>query len=148
MGGYGSGKKTSRMTTVEECLTLSIKGMAKRGMFKDGASRTVTWTLSDGSDCEIGCRYTRDERHELWLIYSVKNQMTKAWHSQHYPIVLSQQPCRFGGVQWYFLCPIEGCGGRVRSLHLPAGLRVFGCRKCYQLTYVSTQRWDKRRVTC
>jgi len=36
------------------------------------------------------------------------------------------------------------CGRRVAKLYLPRGARYFGCRHCYDLTYLSCQRSDKR----
>ncbi len=56
---------------------------------------------------------------------------------------LSTRP-NFGGVRWYLSCPFttEGkrCGKRVRKLYLPPGERRFGCRRCHNLTYESSQQ--------
>ncbi len=61
--------------------------------------------------------------------------------------------CNFGGVRWWFLCPLKRkgvrCGRRVEKLFLPSkGFvippRYFGCRQCYELTYASTQTSDRR----
>jgi len=53
----------------------------------------------------------------------------------------------FGGLRWWFCCPlrVEGrpCGRRVGKLYLPPGGRYFGCRHCHGLTYTSCQ--DSRR---
>ena len=55
--------------------------------------------------------------------------------------------CRFGGIRYWFLCPAvtDGiyCGGRVTNLFLPSGTEVFGCRRCYDLTYRSCQESHK-----
>ena len=53
----------------------------------------------------------------------------------------------FGGLRWWFCCPlrVEGrpCGRRVGKLYLPPGGRYFGCRHCYDLTYTSCQESRK-----
>jgi hypothetical protein len=53
---------------------------------------------------------------------------------------------QFGGLRWWFVCPlvVNGlpCGGRVAKLYLCG--RYFGCRRCHGLTYTSCQEHDKR----
>ena len=50
---------------------------------------------------------------------------------------------RFGGLRWWFVCPLvvngRPCNRRVAKLHLPPPARYFGCRLCYRLTYASCQ---------
>ena len=54
----------------------------------------------------------------------------------------------FGGVRWWFTCPVivgkAPCRRRVAKLHFPPGGRCFGCRSCFGLTYLSCQKADKR----
>lgn len=50
-----------------------------------------------------------------------------------------------GGIRWYFSCPIEKedgepCARRAQKLYRPLGAKLFGCRKCHDLTYESCQR--------
>jgi hypothetical protein len=52
----------------------------------------------------------------------------------------------FGGVRWWFLCPLAGCGRRVAKLYLPPGGRYFGCRRCHRLTYTSCQESGQFRA--
>jgi len=53
----------------------------------------------------------------------------------------------FGGVRWYFICPLivngRPCLRRVSKLYLPPGGLYFGCRECYGLTYTSCQESHK-----
>ena len=55
---------------------------------------------------------------------------------------------RFGGLRWWFVCPllVDGvaCRRRVGKLYLPPRARYLGCRHCHQLTYRSCQEHDKR----
>jgi hypothetical protein len=57
-------------------------------------------------------------------------------------IGLTTTPLPWGGLKWWFLCPRcwSGLGSlRRRKLYLPPGATDFGCRQCYDLTYVSSQ---------
>lgn len=49
----------------------------------------------------------------------------------------------FGGVRWWFTCPLTlsgvRCYRRVGKLCLPPGAVYFGCRHCHHLTYRSCQ---------
>jgi hypothetical protein len=64
------------------------------------------------------------------------------------PILLSSTVPNFGGVRWWFICPLieDGlaCKRRVKKLFLPPGETYFGCRACYRLTYESAQSHDAR----
>jgi len=55
---------------------------------------------------------------------------------------------RFGGVRWWFVCPLSvngvECRKRVGKLYLPPRQKYFGCRHCYDLSYQSRQEYDKR----
>jgi hypothetical protein len=57
------------------------------------------------------------------------------------------RPC-FGGLRWWFTCPLlrvrRPCNRRAGKLYLPPGGRYYGCRHCYDLTYQSCQESDKR----
>src|SRR5205823_10573823 len=59
------------------------------------------------------------------------------------PVRLETTPTQFGGRRWWFTCPlvVRGvpCCRRVGKLYLPPGARYFGCRKCHDLSYRSSQ---------
>jgi hypothetical protein len=48
----------------------------------------------------------------------------------------------WGGVRWWFACPL--CSRRVGCLYLPPEEFYFGCRRCYELTYQSSNRTRRR----
>jgi hypothetical protein len=56
---------------------------------------------------------------------------------------LTTTPLPWGGVRWWFICPLtvngRSCWRRCGKLYLPPGGRYFGCRLCYDLTYKSAQ---------
>src|SRR5262249_5593870 len=78
----------------------------------------------------------------LRLLYSIKSLSAEL----DYPVQLVTTPCRLGGVRWWFRCPLTkngvACQRRVRKLYLCG--RYFGCRRCHNLTYRSTQESDGR----
>jgi hypothetical protein len=45
----------------------------------------------------------------------------------------------YGGIRWWFVCPIDHggrpCGERAGKLYLPTNASLFGCRSCFNLTY-------------
>ena len=63
-------------------------------------------------------------------------------------ILLQNTHPNFGGLRWWFLCPLfdKGvpCSRRVRKLYRPRSAWYFGCRTCQHLTYRSIQEHDKR----
>ncbi len=65
-----------------------------------------------------------------------------------YTIRLQSTRPYFGGLHWWFICPLlrlaRPCNYRASKLYLPPGGRYYGCRHCYDLTYQSCQQSDKR----
>ena len=59
-------------------------------------------------------------------------------------VPLVHTPPYFGGLRWWFACPMPAesgrCGRRVAKLFLPPGGRQFGCRHCHGLVYTSSQQ--------
>lgn len=56
---------------------------------------------------------------------------------------LEGAPCPYGGLRWWFRCPVVGCGKRRAKLYRP-WLSWWGCRECYGLTYTSRARYSGR----
>jgi hypothetical protein len=59
------------------------------------------------------------------------------------PVELTTTSPRFGGVRWWFACPLrreEGwvCERKISKVWMPEGQRHFGCRQCHSLTYHSS----------
>jgi len=82
------------------------------------------------------------------LQYTQTNHYTKEKTEVDYRVELATTPCNFGGVRYWFICPLvvngRACQRRVAKLYLPPGGRYFGCRHCYNLTYESCKEHDKR----
>ena len=131
MGGYGSGRRSSK-PKVEECSSIDANRLNRDGCLKDGWNGTTTWSRNGKKFSSIGMRATANYLH---LGYS----------SEHYgsviqPIRIERLPCRFGGWRAYFRCE---CGKRVAKLY---GFgRLFLCRHCYGLFHFSKNEgsWDR-----
>ncbi len=140
MGGLGSGDKywLRKKTTVEESLDFSMKNFRSQ-IFPNSAGQT-TWTYSTGKKSSIGFRVNLNETGSvLTLDYRVGGT-----EDIRIPIRLQTTPMQFGGIRWWFTCPlivdVVVCSGRVGNLYLPPGAKYFGCRRCHRLAYRSSQR--------
>lgn len=116
------------------------------GVYLSGAWR---WVYHSGRECSVSYDVlTLDMTHPLVrLSYSWTQTATGQNESADYPVGLATTRPRFGGLRWWFVCPllVNGwpCNRRVGKLYLPPGSCYFGCRHCYQLTYTSCQQSRK-----
>ena len=66
-----------------------------------------------------------------------------------YRVRLVTSTPHYGGLRWWFICPLVRKDGRpprrVAKLYLPSGGKYFGSRECYGLTYLSCQESGKNR---
>jgi hypothetical protein len=150
MGGYGSGSRSRRKPTVEECRALDIARFPVTEFAHQSPWPTViSWrnyrdevTASVGYTCEPGGSGSAILRFR----YSVTRGGETTQIDEPIPVVTSQP--YFGGVRWWFICPLTfdgaACQRRVRKLYLPSGGRYFGCRTCYNLTYETVRTHDDR----
>jgi hypothetical protein len=87
--------------------------------------------------------------------------MENGWLRLHYrrneqpvdcKIRLETTRANFGGLRWWFICPLVRRDGgqprRVAKLYLPLGATYFGSREGYGLTYVSCQESRKLGGLC
>jgi hypothetical protein len=125
---------------VEQCLSLSAKGWARR----PGAG-TWRWEKPCAS---VGYSFDPTLR-VLRLHYSLERPGEQEPHAVDYSLPMVAEPTRFGGLRWWFLCPVidrgAPCHRRVGKLYLPPGALGFGCRHCHRLTYASRQ--ESRKMT-
>ena len=68
--------------------------------------------------------------------------------SMDYRVRLVTTRPNYGGLRWWFLCPVSaerGIEKRAAKLYLPPGAKVFGCREAHDLTYQSCREsWQFR----
>ena len=131
MGGYGSGRRSSK-PKVEECNSLDANQLHRDGCLKNGWNGASIWSRRGVKVSSIGMRTSADY---LYLGYS-----SERYGSVIQPVRIERVPCRFGGSRAYFRCD---CGKRVVKLY---GFgRLFLCRHCYGLFHSSKNEgfWDR-----
>ena len=155
MGGYGSGRQglASPKQTVESCLVLSAARLQRDRMIVAGRRGTgiLTWTRVRTGEKVAAAGYsvsTLDgEPPTIRLDYTWTRWGEDQGEHMEYPVGLTTTPLPWGGVRWWFVCPLVRngvpCGRRVGKLYLPPGARYFGCRHCHGLTYMSCQESHK-----
>ena len=143
MGGYGSGWQGPKKATVNDSLVLSVSDLLRKGVLVPGVwiSGSWCWTYSGKDKPHATIGYEADLRDQeiasLRLNYRVKGQPVD------YRVRLVTTKPHYGGLRWWFLCPLVRSDGgpprRVGKLYLPPGGRYFGSREGYGLTYRSCQ---------
>src|SRR5262245_46981160 len=157
MGGPGSGNhdhwwRAGKKTTVEECEALDANRWMREGILKAGVHLRGGWRWVYHGGRENSITYQVDaldpERPFVRLSYTLTHAGTEEREALAYRVALTTTSPRFGGLRWWFVCPLvvngRACGRRVGKLYLPPGGRYFGCRGCHRLTYHSAQTHDKR----
>jgi hypothetical protein len=150
MGGFGSGEKLKKKTTVEECLKLDVGRFSKTVCLVPGinSSGKLTWTNSRGEQI-LSLHYSLEPKAEDWAMFNLDTLMT----TNNNGVVIESIPLQgtipnFGGMRWWFLCPLvksgATCNRRVNKLFLLPRGEYFGCRACLNLTYESAQTHDAR----
>lgn len=144
MGGYGSGRRTGKKETVEDCLVLSAGKLQREKWLQPGlqTSGCLTWTNTVTGEKISSIGYEVNTIAPApWL--RLHYTLTRAGEAVDYRVGLTTTPLPWGGVRWAFLCPGMTCGRACRKLYLPPGGRHFACRLCYRLTYTSSQEAHK-----
>ena len=155
MGGPGSGRQGwwNKRTTVEQCLTLDANQLMRDGMLASGVclSGILTWSNTRTGERVSSIGYmVNTVAGQPWmrLIYTAQDDQ----QDLNYQVSLQTTRPYYGGLRWWLTCPIVNdrrqCNRRVAKLHLPPGGKHFGCRQCFDLTYVSCQdshKYDRIR---
>ena len=148
MGGYGSGRRwRSKKDTVEDCWDLDVNWMVREGVFDGGkwCSGAIRWSdpLTGEETSSLGYQVNTPQR---WL--RLHYRLPEQDESFDYKVQLTTTALPWGGVRWWFICPLitndYTCGRRVGKLYLGPGGRYYGCRHCNDLTYKSCQESHKR----
>jgi hypothetical protein len=156
MGGPGSGScyhwwRDNKKTVVENCLSLDANRWMREGKLKEGVYQVGSWAWTYPSGGRFVVNYevnTTDLSSPCvrlwytWVWTSIQQQ-----DSEDYSVRLTTTRPRFGGLRWWFICPLvingRACNRRVGKLYLPPQGRYFGCRHCHDLTYTSSQESRK-----
>lgn len=133
MGVYWS---WSPRKTVEQCYCLDMVVLRREGFLEPGWSGKHAWRDGTGN-----VRFSLDfaiVNKGISLSYALNGM------KMNYVISFDTTPCNYGGLRFWFLCPLSSCGKRVAKLYLPPGRLYFGCRHCHNLVYQSSREHDKR----
>ena len=141
MGRYYYDKKD----TVEGCRSVSISFLRKHGYLSEPCSMSgsIVWKNYYGEETSsIGIVVsTLDDDNYVRFQYTSTDRNTKEKTKYDYKVQLTTTPCNFGGVRYWFICPLSRngvyCGRRVAKLYKAPGANYFGCRHCYDLSYES-----------
>jgi hypothetical protein len=119
---------------LQDGLSLNLNRLAQRGFIRPGAATGplgIKWMNSYFEEEVASGVITADMRgpHEGWLRIQI-GQLDQR-------ITLVSYPRRFGGRQWYFICPFMN--RRASVLWKPPGARDFACRQRWrrQVAYAS-----------
>ncbi len=147
MGGRGSGRRYhwDARRTVESALRLDVRQLARAAdLSKPGTFLGWGWSRSGDTGSSIGISVGE---HVLTLSYTYRRGEGEAENVRQ-AVPLTWTPCNYGGRRPWLRCPgvVNGryCGRRVAILYL-AG-RYFLCRRCYGLTYASSQESREDRA--
>lgn len=137
----------SDRNTVEESKKISITRLKKWGYLNDyERSGTLTYSRGGMQSGSIGIILDDDNTY-LTLDYTQTNRYTGKTKHYHYKVNLTVTRCHFGGLRYWFVCPIvkngKACNRRVGTLYLPPGGGYFGCRHCHDLTYDDQKTHNK-----
>lgn len=139
MGGYGSGRRWGSHDTTNDKLRMDVCFMQRKGFLRVGCSGSLHWTRRGERFAAISFE-THDE--SLLLYYRCR-ETGSDWESLQYSVPLERTPCHFGGTRTWFACPVKGCARRTGTLY---GGRIFACRQCHQLRYLSQRENQSDRA--
>jgi hypothetical protein len=152
MGGYGSGRwrRHSKKEIVEDCRVLDVNRWTREGILREGVHHLGGWKWCNAATGEetssIGYEVNTADMAFPWIRLYYTFTLTQ--EHMDYKICLQPAQPSFGGLRWWFICPLlqhrRPCNNRVAKLYLPPSGRYYGCRHCYDLTYESCQESDKR----
>lgn len=135
---------STRLTTSQcRCIT-AVRLRRELYFFKGGRAGVLEWHDAYGrptAAISVYSSMTPGDEH-VRLVYDRVVSFSGRTYSLDYAIKLTPSKCNFGGVRWWFLCPMakngKPCNRRVGALYL-GGENHFGCRHCYNLTYESSR---------
>jgi hypothetical protein len=132
---------------------VEIGNLVRAGAFEAERGITCSYVWNDGAGnpiASIKFRVFPDQTGALAVhfYHRVPATLSAPERIQHQSVQITTTDCNFGGIRHWFRCSlIRGgypCKRRVRVLYSTPRERLFGCRRCHNLTYESAQKHDKR----
>lgn len=125
---------------VEWCNKLEIWWLLRDIKEKNGYKNCVVSWGQNGSDGRVSVIVSvQDEEKYARFIYTQTNNSTGEKRDFDYKVPIIETACHYGGTRYWFKCSLykngQYCGRRVGVLYKDGDW--FGCRHCYDLTYMS-----------
>ena len=76
------------------------------------------------------------------LKYTQTDRLTGEKEDMDFKVSLTTTPCNYGGVRYWFLCPL--CGNQIGVIYSVG--KYFGCRKCGNIAYLDQMEGGKFRT--
>ena len=124
MGGFGSGYRRRKHSTVDDYPYLDIRQLQRAGYLVPGHSHT-TQLIHETHTESLTTKTTSDNT----LVITYRHGNNKA-NSVTYKFRFEQILCNYGGKRSFFLCP--HCWRRACLIYY---VDKWGCRHCHDLTY-------------
>jgi hypothetical protein len=151
--GSGRCKNYTKKRIVEDCWMLDLSEIPLGDPATDLPCGVLRLNKINGGELPLSLNYALVEGEDapyLDITYPVGRKDAHENIKERIAL-LDTRPNR-GGARRYLSCPFvsegECCDNRVRILYLPPGERRFGCRKCHDLTYESSQTSHKYDGLC
>lgn len=127
---------TSAKQELDYCKKVEISWLKKHDYLSGWKSGSIEWTNGySGVKTSIGVTLSLEDKCvRFYYTTTYQNGEKKDFD---YKVWLATTPCNYGGVRYWFLCPLVKngvyCGKRVGVLY--KGSDYFGCRACQNLVY-------------
>lgn len=134
----------STKDSTDDYYSIDTKFFKKHRYFESAGMRSglVSWSRGGEVRSSVGIEVWIDTIDgKIRFQYTSTDRSSGEKTERDYTAQLVSTPCNYGGVRWWFICPLikSGivCQRRVGVLYL--GSAYFGCRNCFELVYQSSK---------
>jgi hypothetical protein len=151
MGGYFSGRHDGG-PVVEDGFKLDLAHCIRQGLVLPGrhVSGSMLWTATNTGEVKASIGYEANliDPEFAWirLQYTTTVRATDHKTDSDYRVLLKTTRPHYGGIRWWFVCPLSGRRARVLYL-LSIGCTKFASRQALGLAYRSQRITSDDRAT-
>lgn len=134
----------SNKDSTDDYYSISTKFLKKHGYFSSQGFKSgrVSWSRGGEVRSSVGIAVSvSSDNDEIRFQYISTSRSSGEKTERDYTVQLVTTPCNYGGVRWWFICPLVKngvfCQRRLGVLYL--GSAYFGCRHCFELNYQSSK---------
>ena len=146
MGGYGSGRRSSKTLKVENCLCLDMNSIRDMGIVKPDAYKKgiLSWSNKATGKPSSIISYTCDTRDSNNMYLNVRYTLTDKNTDHSYNIEIERTLLHLGGYRYWLICPHTG--KRATKLYLHQNTDKYGSRQALGLLYASQSENSQDRA--